>query len=95
MQILKQIREILRQSDLSFNEVKVFESIIVNFDIVDQVELYRLLNYEKGLIYPVFVSFLAKKKAREEGFEWNDAVEETIKTLDNYFDGKVVGKEIA
>ncbi|MDI9354997.1 MAG: hypothetical protein QM532_02110 [Cyanobium sp. MAG06] len=66
-QILKQLRELIRTSDLNNDEVLAFENGVFNLTIEEQVQLYRLLNEDRDLIYPTFVNFMAKKTAKETG----------------------------
>ncbi|MCX8513865.1 MAG: hypothetical protein ORN26_02515 [Candidatus Pacebacteria bacterium] len=93
-QILKQLRELIRTADLNNNEVLAFENGIFNLSIEEQVQLYRLLNEDRELIYPTFVNYMAKKTARETGIGWSEAVEAELKFLENYINRKRVGDEI-
>ncbi len=93
-QILKQLKDLLRDTDLSYEEVKAFEAGIATMDIENQVELYRIFNYDKNLIYATYINYKAKLRAKETGEGWEEAVENEIKFLDNYLAGKIVGTEI-
>jgi hypothetical protein len=37
---------------------------------------------------------MAKRRARDTGMGWDDAVEAEIKFLDNHIEGKIVGNEV-
>ena len=93
-QILKQLRELIRDSDLKNDEIMAFESGIFNLSIEEQVQLYRLLNEDTNLIYPTFVNYMAKKTARESGAGWAEAVEAEVRFLEEYLSKKRVGGEI-
>ena len=93
-QILKQLRELIRSIDLSNSEIIAFENGIFNLSIEEQVQLYRLLNEDRELIYPTFVHYMAKKTSRETGIGWSEAVEAELKFLEEYMNRKRVGDEI-
>jgi hypothetical protein len=93
-QILKQLKDLLRDTDMSYDEVKAFEAGISGMDLANQVELYRIFKYDTNLIYATYIHYKAKLRAKEDGTGWEEAVENEIKFLDNYLSGRIVGTEI-
>lgn len=93
-QILKPLMELIRNTDMSFEEVRAFKVGISNLPLENQVELYRYFYYEPDLIYPTFVNYMAKKRAKETGVGWAEAVEAEIKFLESYAESKRVGDEV-
>lgn len=92
--ILKQLLDLFEEMNMTKEEVSAFSFGISNLPMENQVELFRIFNYDKNLIYPTFIHYMAKKRAKETNVNWEDAVEAEIKFLDNYMEGKVVGNEI-
>jgi hypothetical protein len=93
-QIIKQLRDLVRASNLSYPEVRAFEAGISTLPLENQVELYRLFNTFPDLIYPTFVNYMAKRRAVETGADWDDAVDAELKFLETYIEGKRVGDEV-
>lgn len=79
---------------MTFNEVRAFEIGIANLNMEEQIELYRYLNYDKSLIYPTYVNYMAKRRALETGEGWEEAVDSELKFLESYIEGKRVGDEV-
>ncbi len=92
--ILKQLLDLFEEMNMTKEEVSAFSKGISNLPIENQVELFRIFNYDKNLIYPTFVHYMAKKRAKDTGMGWEDAVEAEIKFLDNHIEGKIVGNEV-
>ena len=92
--ILKQLLDLFQEMNMTKEEVSAFSRGISNLPIENQVELFRIFNYDKNLIYPTFVHYMAKRRARDTGIGWDDAVEAEIKFLDNHIEGKIVGNEV-
>jgi starvation-inducible outer membrane lipoprotein len=93
-QILKPLQDLIYSTEMTFEESKGFIDAISNSPIEIQVELYRLFNYDTALIYPTYINYMAKKRAKETGIGWDEAVEAEVKFLDNYIEGRRVGAEI-
>jgi hypothetical protein len=93
-EVIPPIKNLLRETDMTFDEVRAFEIGIAKLSIDEQVEMYRFLNFDRNLIYPTFVNFMAKKRAKETGLGWEAAVEAELKFLDSYIEGKRVGDEV-
>lgn len=92
--ILKQLLDLFEEMNMTKEEVSAFSKGISNLPVENQVELFRIFNYDKNLIYPTFVHYMAKKRAKDTGMGWEDAVEAEIKFLDNHIEGKIVGNEV-
>lgn len=92
--VIAPIKTLLRDTDMTYDEVRAFEIGIGNITIDNQVELYRYFNYDKNLIYPTFINYMAKKRAKDTGVGWEEAVEAEIKFLESYAEGKRVGDEV-
>jgi hypothetical protein len=92
--ILKQLLDLFEEMNMTKEEVSAFSKGISNLPIENQVELFRIFNYDKKLIYPTFIHYMAKRRARDTGIGWEDAVEAEIKFLDNHIEGKIVGNEV-
>lgn len=92
--ILKQLLDLFQEMNMTKEEVSAFSRGISNLPIENQVELFRIFNYDKNLIYPTFIHYMAKRRARDTGIGWDDAVEAEIKFLDNHIEGKIVGNEV-
>lgn len=92
--LLKPLKDLLYSTDMTFDEVRAFERAISQIPVEHQVALYRLFNYDRSLIYPTYVNYLAKLRAKETGIGWNEAVEAEIKFLESYIEGRRVGDEI-
>lgn len=92
--VIAPIKSLLREAEMTYDEVRAFEIGISSISTDNQVELYRYFNYDRDLIYPTFVNYMAKKRAKETGMGWEEAVEAEIKFLESYTDGKRVGDEV-
>ena len=93
-QIIKQLRELIRTSNMSYEEVRAFEAGISTLPIDNQVEMYRLFNAYPELIYPTYINYMAKKRALETGVAWDEAVAAELKFLETYIEGRRVGDEV-
>lgn len=86
--------DIIKEEGLTHEEVLAFEAGIINLPIENQVELYRYFECDRELIYPTFVHYMAKRRAKETGIGWQEAVAAELKFLENYIDKKRVGQEV-
>jgi hypothetical protein len=93
-QIIKQLRDLIRASNLSYPEVRAFEAGISTLPIDNQIEIFRLFNSYPELIYPTYINYMAKKKALETGMSWDEAVSDEVRFLETYIEGKRVGDEV-
>lgn len=92
--LLKPLIDLIRSTDMTYEEVRAFEMGILNLNLEQQIELYKYLSFDKALIYPTYVNYMAKKRAVETGEGWDQAVENELKFLESYIDGKRVGDEV-
>ena len=60
-QILKQLKDLLRETDMSYDEIKAFEAGISGMDLANQVELYRIFKHDMNLIYATYIHYAQKK----------------------------------
>lgn len=93
-QIIKQLRDLIRASNLSYPEVRAFEAGISTLPIDNQIEIFRLFDSYPELIYPTYINYMAKKKALETGMSWDEAVSDEVRFLETYIEGKRVGDEV-
>ena len=94
MKILKQLKDVLTSTDMSFDEVRAFTFGLAKMPIEHQVAMYRLFSDDLTLIYPTYINYKAKLAAAEQGIDWRLAVEAEIKFLESYAEGKRVGDEV-
>ncbi len=92
--VLKQLNDLLVSSHMSEIEINAFVNGISNLPIENQIELFRIFRDNTNLIYPTYIHYMAKRKAKETGMNWELAVEDEIKYLENYIENKVVGAEV-
>ncbi len=94
MQMLKQLKDLLYATDMTYEEIRAFELGIVRISIEDQVVLYRILSVNSDIIYPTYINYMAKRRARETGAGWEEAVEIELAMLDRHIEQKRVGEEV-
>ncbi len=92
--ILKQLIDLFEEMNMTPQEISAFSNGISNLPVENQVELFRIFNMDKNLIYPTFIHYMAKRRARDTGMGWDEAVSAEINFLDNHIEGKVVGNEV-
>ncbi len=93
-QIIKQLRDLIRASNMSYPEVRAFEAGIATLPIDNQIEIYRLFNAYPELIYPTYINYMAKRRALETGETWDESVAAELRFLETYIEGKRVGDEV-
>ncbi len=94
MQILKQLKDLLYSTDMTYEEIRGFELGMIRLSIEDQVVLYRILSVNTELIYPTYINYMAKRKAKIEGIGWDEAVESELIQLESHIEKKRIGEEI-
>lgn len=95
MALRKQLQTLLEQSELSFEEVRAFETGLLMLTPDEQAEFEKLLVDDPELIYPLYINFKAKLHAAQgTKEEWLAAVENEIIALEEYMSKKKVGSEI-
>ena len=94
MQMLKQLKDLLYATDMTYEEIRAFELGIIKLSIEDQVVLYRILSVNSDMIYPTYINYMAKRTARETGVGWDEAVETELANLDRLIEKKRIGEEV-
>lgn len=95
MAIIPELKKILQSSELSFEEVRAFETGLAMLNQEEQEEFTAILAEDIGLVYPLYINFKAKLHAIEgTDEEWQAAIENEVKELEAYLAKKKVGDEI-
>ncbi len=96
MALSAELRNLLKESQLSFEEVRAFEVGLETLTEREQIEFYTHLSKDPQLIYPIYIHYKAKARAiRGTDQEWQDAVDAEVKDLEDYLARKRVGGEVA
>lgn len=95
MALIASLRHILESSDLTFEEVRAFETGLLHLTTEEQTEFVQALKEEPELIYPLYINFKAKLRAANgTEREWKNAIETEIIQLEDFLAKKKVGDEI-
>lgn len=95
MAISAELRNLLKESMLSFEEVRAFEAGLDTLTEREQIEFYTHLSKDPQLLYPIYIHFKAKARAiRGTDEEWQQAVDAEVKDLEEYLAKKRVGGEV-
>lgn len=95
MALRKDLQSILESSELSFEEVRAFETGLLMLTQEEQFEFTKILQEDPSLIYPLYINFKAKLHAAHgTKEEWMKAVENEIVELEDFLAKKRVGDEI-
>jgi hypothetical protein len=94
MKLLKQLKDLILSTNMSFEEVRAFELGMARLSLEDQVALYRVLSQNPDLIYPTYINYKAKMIAKKTGVGWEAAVESELAELERYIEKKRVGEEV-
>jgi hypothetical protein len=95
MALRKQLQTLLEESELSFEEVRAFETGLLMLTPDEQDQFEKLLSEDPALVYPLYINFKAKLHAAQgTKEEWLEAVENEIIALEEYMSRKKVGGEI-
>ncbi|MDQ5962807.1 MAG: hypothetical protein QG653_614 [Patescibacteria group bacterium] len=95
MALLPELSQILRESELTFEEVRAFETGLSMLTNKEQETFMEAIKDDPELIYPLYINFKAKLHAAngtEE--EWDKAVETEIIQLEDFMTKRRVGNEI-
>jgi len=91
------IKNILYNSNLSFDETRAFFDGLQYLPDEDKQEFIKIIEKDPELIYPLYINFKAKLRALEEDYEggksWEEIVEDEVNQLDEYFEKKGKGKK--
>lgn len=95
MAILPELKSILEQSELTFEELRAFETGLLMLKSEEQKQFAEIIKKDPELIYPLYINFKAKlRAARGTKQEWTEAVETEIVQLEDYMAKRKVGDEI-
>ncbi|MFA6608708.1 MAG: hypothetical protein WCT07_02255 [Candidatus Paceibacterota bacterium] len=95
MALLQDLREILEQSELTFEELRAFETGLLMLTQEEQGQFAEIIKEDPELIYPLYINFKAKlRAARGTKQDWVEAVETEIVQLEDYIAKRRVGDEI-
>ncbi len=96
MAIISELKHILGNSELTFEEVRAFETGLVMLTENEQKEFARIVAEDPELIYPLYINFKAKLHAANgTEKEWEKAIETEIVQFEDYLKKKKkVGEEI-
>lgn len=95
MALLPELGQVLRSSELTFEEVRAFETGLSMLTEREQETFLGAVKEDPELIYPLYINFKAKLHAAngtEE--EWDKAVETEIVQLEDFMQKRRVGNEI-
>ena len=95
MAIISELKAILTQSKLTFEEVRAFETGLAMLTPDEQKTFVKIISKDIEMIYPLYINFKAKLRAID-GTEkdWEEAIETEIVQLEDYLSKKRVGGEI-
>lgn len=89
------LRYILEQSELTFEEVRAFETGFLLLTAEEQAEFANIIKTDPELIYPLYINFKAKlRAARGSEEEWIEAIETEVVQLEEFLARRRVGDEI-
>jgi hypothetical protein len=95
MAILPELSQIIRESQLTFEEVRAFETGLAMLTEEEQKKFVEAISEDADLIYPLYINFKAKLRAAGGGEkDWEEAIETEIVQLEDYIKKKRVGNEI-
>lgn len=95
MALRKDLQAILENSNLSFEEVRAFETGLLMLTQEEQFEFVKILEDDPELIYPLYINFKAKLHAAHgTKEEWMKVVEDEIIQLEDFMTRRKVGNEI-
>lgn len=95
MATIAELRDILNSSELSFEEVRAFETGLAYLPADDQKAFATLIKNDPELIYPLYINFKAKLRAiHGTDKEWQQAIETEIVQLEDFIAKRRVGDEI-
>jgi hypothetical protein len=96
MALSTELRNLLKESKLSFEEVRAFEAGLETLTEREQIDFYSHLSKDPQLLYPIYIHFKAKARAiRGTDEEWQAAVDAEVKDLEEYLTKKRVGGEVS
>ena len=95
MALLPELSQVLRESELTFEEVRAFETGLSMLTEKEQETFLGAIVEDPELIYPLYINFKAKLHAANGSeAEWDKAVETEIVQLEDFMQKRRVGNEI-
>lgn len=95
MALISELRTILENSQLTFEEARAFEAGLVMLTSEEQQGFAKILENDPELIYPLYINFKAKlRAARSTEEDWIKAVETEVVQLEDFLAKRRVGDEI-
>lgn len=95
MAIIKDLKEILENSNLTSEEVRAFESGLSLLTRTEQETFTSIIEEDPELIYPLYINFKAKlRAARGTKEDWEHAIETEVIQLEDYITKRRFGNEI-
>ena len=95
MPLNQDLRYVLEQSELTFEEVRAFETGFLLLTPDEQAEFAQIIKTDPELIYPLYINFKAKlRAARGTQEEWMEAIETEVVQLEDFLAKRRVGDEI-
>lgn len=95
MALINELRTILENSQLTFEEARAFEAGLNMLTEEEQTEFANVLENDPELIYPLYINFKAKLRAAHGSEEdWTEAIETEIVQLEDFMSKRRVGDEI-
>lgn len=95
MALINELRNVLENSKLTFEEARAFEAGLVMLTEEEQKNFADIIIADPELIYPLYINFKAKlRAARGTKEEWLEAVETEIVQLEDFLAKRRVGDEI-
>lgn len=95
MAIISELKHILGASELTFEEVRAFETGLALLNEEEQRQFVKIVSEDPELIYPLYINFKAKLHAAHgTEKEWEQAIETEISQFEDYLKKKKVGSEI-
>lgn len=95
MAISQELRKVLEETTLTFEELRAFEAGLMLLTEEEQHEFFDIVKKEPELVYPLYINFKAKLHAAVGGESaWKDAIERELLELEEFMKKRRVGNEI-
>ena len=95
MAISPELRKLLSNTKLTFEEVRAFEAGLSLLSREEQDQFTVIIVQDPELLYPLYINFKAKlRAARGTNTEWEEAIEQELIELEEFMNKRRVGSEI-
>lgn len=95
MAIIPDLSQVIRESELTFEEVRAFETGLAMLSEEEQEAFTNAIKKDPELIYPLYINFKAKLRAASgDEKDWKEAIETEIIQLEDFMTKRKVGNEI-